>query len=67
MPKFDALESRKVPGTHFGYTGTRLNDLTGATEYTLCTIVLDESGSTELFKQEMEKCIQEVVKACHQA
>jgi uncharacterized protein YegL len=64
MPKFDNMESRQVPGTHFGYTGTRLADLAGATEYTLCTIVLDESGSTEPFKNEMEKCIQEVVKAC---
>lgn len=65
MPKFnEVLESRKVPGTHFGYTGTRLADLTGATEYTLCTIVLDESGSTDHFQKEMEKCIQEVVKAC---
>jgi uncharacterized protein YegL len=65
MPKFDAiLEAKKIPGTHFGYTGTRLADLTGATEYTLCTIVLDESGSTETFKDEMEKCIMEIVKAC---
>jgi uncharacterized protein YegL len=64
MPKFDNMESRQVPGTHFGYTGTRLADLAGATEYTLCTLILDESGSTETFKTEMEKCIQEIVKAC---
>ncbi len=65
MPRFDeVMENRKIPGTHFGYTGTRLADLTGATEYTLCTIVLDESGSTVGFKDEMEKCIQEIVKAC---
>lgn len=65
MPRFDdKLEIKKVPGTHFGYTGTRLEDLVGATEYTLCTIVLDESGSTDPFKKEMEKCIQEIVKAC---
>lgn len=65
MPRFDeVMESRKVPGTHFGYTGTRLADLTGATEYTLVTIVLDESGSTSSFKAEMEKCVQEIVKAC---
>jgi hypothetical protein len=56
MPRFDeVMESRKVPGTHFGYTGTRLADLTGATEYTLVTIVLDESGSTELFKREKSR------------
>ncbi len=64
MPKFDQMESRQVPGTHFGYTGTRLADLAGATEYTLCTIVLDESGSTEPFKNEMENVIKEIVKAC---
>jgi hypothetical protein len=65
MPRFDErMLSMKVPGTHFGYTGTRLADLTGATEYTLCTIVLDESGSTAGFASEMEKCISEIVKAC---
>jgi uncharacterized protein YegL len=64
MPKFDNLESRQVPGTHFGYTGTRLADLAGATEYTLCTIVLDESGSTEIFRVDMENVIKEIVKAC---
>jgi uncharacterized protein YegL len=65
MPKYDnVMESRKIPGTHFGYTGTRLADLAQATEYTLVTMVLDESGSTEGFKTEMEKCIQEIVKAC---
>ena len=65
MPRFDeVMESRKVPGTHFGYTGTRLADLTGATEYTLCTIVMDESGSTAGFASEMEKCVAEIVKAC---
>lgn len=65
MPRFDeVMESRKVPGTHFGYTGTRLADLTGATEYTLVTVVLDESGSTAGFATDMEKCVQEIVKAC---
>lgn len=65
MPKFDeVMEKNTVPGTHFGYTGTRLADLTGATEYTLCTVVLDESGSTDGFKTEMEKCIKSIVKAC---
>lgn len=65
MPRFDeVMESRKVPGTHFGYTGTRLGDLTGATEYTLVAIVLDESGSTAGFKPDMEKSIKEIVKAC---
>ncbi len=65
MPKFnEVMESRKVAGTHFGYTGTRLGDLTGATEYTLVTIVLDESGSTAGFASEMEKCVSEIVKAC---
>ncbi len=65
MPKFDEqMEDRKVAGTHFGYTGTRLADLTGATEYTLVSIVLDESGSTGGFAAEMEKCVAEIVKAC---
>lgn len=65
MPKFnETMESRKVPGTHFGYTGTRLADLAGATEYTLCSIVLDESGSTAGFAKDMENVMKEIVKAC---
>ena len=57
------LVQHSLAGQHFGFSAADLKDL-GATEYTLVTIVVDESGSTSSFKQEMEKCIQEVVKSC---
>ncbi len=57
------LIQHSLTGQHFGYSAADLDDL-GATEYTLVTIVVDESGSTSPFAKEMEKCIKEVVKAC---
>jgi hypothetical protein len=65
MPKFNSqtLEQHQNPTGHFGFSAVKLEDL-GATEYTLVTIILDESGSTSPFKDDMEKCIQAAVKAC---
>ena len=57
------LVSQSLTGQHYGFSAADLGDL-GATEYTLVTVVVDESGSTSSFKDEMEKCIQEVVKSC---
>jgi hypothetical protein len=63
MPKLnDNLESFKLPGS-YGYSATKLADL-GATEYTLTTIVVDESGSIDPFKAEMITAVKEVVNAC---
>ena len=59
----DQLIQHSLTGQHFGYSGADLSDL-GATEYTLCTICVDESSSVSAFKDEMIACIQEVVKAC---
>jgi len=64
MPKLDVdLEQQALPTGHYGFSAQRIEDL-GATEYTLTTIVVDESGSVAGFKPDMERCIQEVVKAC---
>lgn len=57
------LIQHSLTGTNFGFSAADLGDL-GATEYTLVTVVVDESGSTAGFKAEMEACIQEVVKSC---
>jgi hypothetical protein len=63
MPKLtDNLENFKLPGS-YGYSATKLADL-GATEYTLVTLVVDDSGSIASFKQDMINAIKEVVKAC---
>jgi len=59
----ETLVSHSLTGQHYGFSAADLGDL-GATEYTLVTVVVDESGSTAGFKAEMEACIQEVVKSC---
>jgi len=57
------LEQHTLPVGTFGYSAASLEDL-GATEYTLVTIVVDVSGSVSSYKSEMEKAIEQVVKAC---
>lgn len=57
------LEKQKLPTGNYSFSATRISDL-GATEYTLATIVVDWSGSTEGFRAEMEKCLKSVVQAC---
>jgi len=63
MPKLtDNLENFKLPGS-YGYSATKLSDL-GATEYTLVTLVVDDSGSIDSFRTEMVDAIKSVVNAC---
>jgi hypothetical protein len=63
MPKLtDNLETFKLPGS-YGYSATKLSDL-GATEYTLVTLVVDDSGSINSFRTEMVEAIKSVVGAC---
>ena len=63
MPKLtDNLENFKLPGS-YGYSATKLSEL-GATEYTLVTLVVDDSGSISSFRTEMIAAIKEVVNAC---
>jgi len=66
MPKANAttnLEQSSLGAGHYGYSHARVDDL-GSSEYTLCTIVCDSSGSVSYFKPELEACIKEVIKAC---
>jgi uncharacterized protein YegL len=48
---------------HFGFSAVPLNDLNNS-EYTLATIVIDESGSVSSFAKDMEACMQEIIGAC---
>ena len=63
------LIQHSIQGTHFGYSAADLDYLAeeGTTEYTLATIVVDESSSVSSFKKEMEAAIKEAVKACKQS
>lgn len=64
MPRLndDTMEEFANVGT-YGFSGTRIEEL-GSSEYTLCTIVVDASGSVLDFEKEMESCLKETVRAC---
>jgi uncharacterized protein YegL len=68
MPKLtDAnMEVTNIKGTNFQYSAAKLSAL-GATEYTLVTIVNDVSGSVASYKDNMEKCLKEIVTACRRS
>lgn len=48
---------------HFGFSGTKLKDL-GASEYTLVTVVVDDSGSVHPYIRDIEKCLSTIVDSC---
>jgi len=58
----DDMKQHKLAG-NFTFSGTRLDKL-GATEYTLATIAVDESGSTSGFKDELRGVLESAVSAC---
>lgn len=60
------LESHFISGSNYGFSGTRLGDL-DASEYTLVSIAADCSGSVHAFRDRMEACLAEVVRACRRA
>jgi len=55
--------SRRLAGSAYGFSGTRLDAL-GASEYTLVSIAADQSGSVASFRTEIEACLGEIVSAC---
>lgn len=65
MPKIANVdvENFKLPTSNYGYSAVKPDKL-GATEYTLVTIVADESGSVISFKNELEKAVKEIIKSC---
>ncbi len=63
MPRLtDNLENHKLTG-NYGFSATKISDL-GATEYTLVTVVVDESGSVASFKDSLVKALKSVISAC---
>lgn len=64
MPRLnDGLNQHTLPTGTYGYSAVGIEDL-GATEYTLVVLAQDESSSVAAFVNEMETCLQEVVKSC---
>lgn len=54
--------SNSIKG-NFGYSAVGIKDLQSS-EYTLVTIVVDRSSSVAGFKDELTKCLKEIVQAC---
>lgn len=63
MPRLnDGMQQGSI-GKGFKYTGTRLESL-GATEYTLVTIAVDDTGSVSPFADQLNKMLVTAVQAC---
>lgn len=59
------LNQNQLPGSNYGYSATGLKHLAnGATEYTLATLVVDGSGSTDGFRSEMQDAVKQIVVGC---
>lgn len=67
MPRLMAdntMETGKIGGTQaFQFSATRIEHL-GATEYTLVTVAVDVTGSTQGFADELRKCLITAVESC---
>lgn len=65
MPLFDStnMENHQIGGSRYGFSAKRIGDL-GATEYTLVSLVVDESSSVAGFRDAIEACVKESVRAC---
>jgi uncharacterized protein YegL len=65
MPS-NELKQNSLTVSSYGYSAVGMEAL-GATEYTLVTVVVDESGSTRGFRGDMEACLAEVIGACRKS
>lgn len=65
MPKLadDSMETGNIGASNFKFSATRIEQL-GAAEYTLATVAVDVTGSTQPFADELRKCLITAVDAC---
>ncbi len=67
MPKLGtSMAVSTIGGSNFKFTGARIEEL-GATEYTLVTIAVDETGSVAGFADELLRMLQAAVESCRLA
>lgn len=59
----DSMEQHQLGGRGFTFSGTKIAHL-GATEYTLVTIAVDETGSVQGFQDELRHMLVQAVEAC---
>lgn len=65
MPRLtdEKMDKMMIGGSNFSFRGTRIEHL-GATEYTLVTIAVDETGSVAGFANELRTMLVMAVEAC---
>jgi uncharacterized protein YegL len=71
MPKFDTsanqdLEQFNLKTSHYGFSATRLDAL-DSSEYSLVSLLCDDSSSVGGFKDEMAKTLKKVIEACQKS
>jgi len=59
----EGLEAHQLANNNFGFSAERIDELE-ATEYTLVTLVLDSSGTTYDFRDQMRATVDTIVEAC---
>ena len=57
------MDEHAIHGSNYGFSAKRIDEL-GASEYTLCGITADVSGSVHHFRDEIEMCVKEIVGSC---
>jgi len=57
------MNTHGADGTGYGFSAAKVDEL-GASEYTLVGITADVSGSVHSFRDEIEACVKEIVRAC---
>lgn len=62
----DEMMTGQIGGSGFNFSGTRIEHLT-ATEYTLATIAVDETGSVLGFAKQLKDCLLASVAACQKS
>jgi len=69
MPIFDDDDASgfKTTGSGFHFSGTNVNNLLNASEYTLVSIGADKSSSVSGFAQEIEGCLKSSLEACQKS
>jgi len=64
MPKLTEDNIQNFTGGQFGFSGTKMQELEKvSSQFTLCSIAVDDSGSVYEFKDLIENCIKEAVRA----
>ena len=68
MPRFaqDDMDTHSIGGSTFQFSAKKIESL-GATEYTLAVLVIDRSGSTDGFEEDIDAAVKVAVQGCRKS